>query len=85
MKMKVYQFHPIAAAILFTILIMGVFGLVVVLPIAFITWTWNALVTNVSSLPQISIWQAGLLYVALGILLYLFGFVQVEVEANKLD
>lgn len=83
--MKVYQFHPLAAAILFTILIMGVFGLVVVLPIAFITWTWNALVTNISHLPQINVWQASLLYIALGTLLYLLGFVQIEVEANKVD
>lgn len=83
--MKVYQFHPLAAAILFTILIMGVFGLVVVLPIAFIAWTWNVIVTNVSSLPQINVWQASLLYVAIGILLYLLGFVQIEVEANKVD
>lgn len=83
--MKVYQFHPLAAAILFTILIMGVFGLVVVVPIAFINWTWNALITNVSALPHIDVWQAGLLYVALAILLYLMGFVQIEVEANKLD
>lgn len=83
--MKVYQFHPLAAAIVFTILIMGVFGLVVVVPIAFIAWTWNAVVTNVSSLPQINVWQAGLLYVALATMLYLLGFVQIEVEANKLD
>jgi len=83
--MKVYQFHPLAAAILFTILIMGVFGLVVVLPIAFINWTWNQVVTNVSHLPQINVWQASLLYVALGTLLYLLGFVQIEVEANKVD
>ncbi len=83
--MKVYQFHPLAAAIVFTILIMGVFGLVVVLPIAFIAWTWNAVVTNVSSLPHIGVWQAGLLYLALATMLYLFGFVQIEVEANKIE
>lgn len=83
--MKVYQIHPLAAAIIFTALCMGFIGLFVVLPIAAIEWTWNFFVPAVSKLPEISMWQAGLLYAAITTILFLLGIVQIEFEANKLD
>lgn len=81
--MKIYQFSPLGAAIIFSVLCLGVLGLVVVLPIACIAWTWNAIVPNLSTLPAINMWQAGLLYLACATVFYLIGFIQVDFEAGS--
>lgn len=83
--MKIYQVPPLVAAILLSALCMGVVGLFVVVPIACIQWTWNSLVVSYSSLPQINVWQASLLYLAVANILYLSGIVQINVEAHKAD
>jgi hypothetical protein len=80
--MKMYQVHPLTAAIFLSILSMGLVGMFVMLPIACIQWSWNAIVSPVASLPEINVWQACLLYLSVGTVLYLLGFVQIDLEAK---
>lgn len=80
--MKMYQVHPLTGAIFLSVLSMGLVGVFVILPIACIEWSWNAIVSPVSSLPGINVWQACLLYLAGGTILYLLGFVQIDIEAK---
>lgn len=79
--MKFFQIQPLGLAILMTVLAMGAFGLAVVLPVAFIQWTWNAFVPVHSVLPAIGVWQAVLLYLAATTMLFISGIIRVEVES----
>lgn len=83
--MKIYQVPPIVAAIFFSALSMGAVGVFVVIPIAFIQWTWNCVVVGISSAPHISVWQALLLYLAGATVLYLSGIVQIKIETTNVD
>lgn len=80
------RFHvpAIAAAIIFTVLCMGVLGMFVVLPIACIQWTWNSVMGSFRFLPLINVWQAALLYLAMATGIYLSGLVRFEFE-ERLD
>lgn len=79
------QIPSLGTAVIFTVLCMGAIGCFVVLPIACIQWSWNAVVTSFPVLPQINVWQASLLYLAVATLLYLSGLVRIEFNAEKLD
>lgn len=81
--MKTFHFSPFGAAAIFTVLAMGLIGLLVVLPIACIQWTWNQVVSNCSILPTINVWQAVLLYLAATTILFLSGLVQVELDTRS--
>lgn len=83
--MKIYQVHPLTAAIFLSVLCMGMVGIFVVVPIAAIEWTWNSLANVVALLPSINIWQASLLYLAGATILYLLGFVRFDVEASGME
>jgi len=83
--MRIFHFHPLSAAIILSVLLMGALGAFVIVPIAFIHWTWNSVVAHFSSLPQINGWQAMLLYLALACLIYLCGFVQIEFKTETVD
>lgn len=80
-----FQMPPVAAAIIFTILGMGVLGMFVLLPIACIQWTWNSVMTSFRFLPLINAWQASLLYLAMAAALYVSGLVRIEFEAENAD
>lgn len=79
------QVPTLGAAVVFTLLGMGVLGLFVVLPVACIQWTWNSVMTSCGVLPVINVWQAVLLYLALATFVYLTGIVRIEFEAENLD
>lgn len=79
------QIPTFGAAVIFTVLFMGVLGMFVLVPIACIQWTWNSVMTSWKMLPLINVWQATLLYLALSTLVYLSGLVRIEFEAEKLD
>jgi hypothetical protein len=82
--MKTYQVNPVTGAVFLSVLCMGMVGILVILPIACIQWTWNALVTGFTALPEINGWQASLLYLAGAIIAYLTGLIRIdtaEVEA----
>ncbi len=83
--MRTFFIHPIVAAIIFTILVMGALGGFVVWPIFCINWIWNVIVVNWTALPSISLWQSTLLYVAFGCIVYLSGLVRVEFKAESVD
>lgn len=83
--MRTFQFQTIGAAIIFTLLGMGIIGVLVVLPVAFIQWSWNQFVPPFSVLPPIEIWQAVLLYAAAAAILYISGIVRVEIETGSVD
>lgn len=83
--MKTFPVNPFGAAAIFTILAMGLIGLVVVLPVAFIHWSWNQFIPSNSVLPPISVWQAVLLYLAFATAFFLSGIVQIEVEEPKAE
>lgn len=80
--MRMFEIHPLTAAVLFTILIMGLIGLFVIIPVACIQWVWNGTLAHLSFLPQIDPWQAGLLYLATATLLYLTGIVRIDIQAG---
>ena len=82
--MKV-QMPAFGAAVIFTVLCMGVVGVFVLIPIACIQWTWNSVMSSWRFLPLINVWQATLLYLALAILLFLTGLVRIEFETEKVD
>lgn len=81
--MKTFPFNPFGAAAIFTVLAMGLIGVLVVFPVACIHWTWNHFVPNYSVLPPINVWQAILLYLAVATVLFLSGFIQVELDAPE--
>jgi hypothetical protein len=76
--MKTYQVNPVTGAVFLSVLFMGMVGILVILPIACIQWTWNSLVTAFTSLPEINGWQASLLYLAGTIIAYLTGLIRIE-------
>jgi hypothetical protein len=71
-------------AIILSTLLMGVLGAFVLIPIAFIQWGWNTIAATIIPLPAINVWQAILLYLAFGNLLFLSGL-RIEVKAEKQD
>jgi len=73
------------AAVIMAVLFMGLLGLFVLVPIAVIHVAWNSLVSPISHLPNISVWQAVLLYFMLATLAYLTGFLEINVEAREID
>lgn len=75
----------VEAAIIFTILCMGVVGMFVLVPIAAIQLTWNSVMSSLRFLPLINVWQATLLYFAVGALIYLSGLVHIEFEPEKIE
>lgn len=83
--MKTFPVNPFGAAAIFTVLAMGLIGLLLVLPVTLIYWSWNQFVPAYSILPPIEIWQAGLLYLASATLLFLSGIIQIEVEESRAD
>jgi len=80
--MKTYHLDRIGAAIVLSILFMGVIGLFVLLPVLTIQWAWNFTMSYLAILPDINLWQSSLLYMAGVTLLYLLGFVRVEVRSG---
>jgi hypothetical protein len=83
--MRTFYIHPLVAAIIFTVLLMGVLGLVVAWPIVLIHWAWNVAVVNWTALPTISLWQSSLLYLAVVCVVYLAGLVRIEFKAETVD
>lgn len=80
--------HPLGVAIILAVLSMGLLGLVVVLPIACIQWLWNTLSTaqpGGALLPPINVGQAGLLYLAGATVVYLTGWVQIDISMDTVD
>ncbi len=76
--MRIYEVHPLVAALLLTMFILGLIAMLVVFPVACIQWMWNGAIAAWTVLPQISVWQAGLLYLAGATLLYLSGLVRMD-------
>ena len=68
---------------LLAILVMGILGMCLVLPIACIQFTWNSLLAKLPPFPPINIWQATLLYLAMATLLYLSGIIRIEIETEN--
>lgn len=83
--MRTFHVHPFGAAIILSVLMMGILGAFVVIPIACINWTWNSVSAYISVVPEINAWQAGLLYLAGACIIYLFGIVQIEFKTGTLD
>lgn len=80
-----FEIPPFGAAVIFTVLVMGGLGMFVLIPIACIQWTWNALITQVPTVPIINVWQASLLYLAFALALYLTGWVNIEFTTENFD
>lgn len=83
--MKFYPINPFFAAVMMSVLCMGMLGLFVVVPVACIQLTWNFFAGPLAHVPQISVLQACLLYLAFGTALYLLGFIQIDIEAKELE
>ena len=77
--------NPFLAALFLSLLCMGLVGLFVILPIVCIQWTWNLVAGPIDAVPLINVWQACLLYAAGATCLYLFGFIQIDIEAGESD
>jgi hypothetical protein len=83
--MQSFHVNSFGAAVILSTLLMGALGAFVLIPIACIQWTWNALAPYLFALPIINIWQAILLYLAGAALLFLSGLIQVEIKSETLD
>lgn len=78
-------FNPFAFAIVFTLFTMGILGGLVLLPIVFINWTWNSLVAHYTVLPQITPWQACLLYIACACALHILGLRVIRIKVKRVE
>ena len=76
---------PILLIILFGVVLTALLGLFVVMPTAFLEWSWNLFASATELVPQIGTGQAFLLYLALGLLLYILGLVKIEFKVEKLE
>lgn len=83
--MRSFHLNSFGAAVILSTLLMGVLGAFVLIPVACIQWTWNSVAAQALSLPLINPWQATLLYIAAGCLLYLSGLVQIEIKSETLE
>ena len=81
--MKVFRVHSLTGAIICSLLVMGVIGVLVVLPIACINLSWNSLSAQLSFMPPIGPLQAALLYTAAVLALYLSGIIIIEVKTDS--
>jgi hypothetical protein len=83
--MQSFHVNSFGAAVILSTLLMGALGAFVLVPIACIQWTWNALAPSLFQLPIINVWQAILLYLAGASVLFLSGLVQIEIKSETLD
>ena len=83
--MRTFFLHPLAAAIVLSVLVTGGLAAFLFVPIMCINWGWNSLVAHVLPVPQIVIWQACLLYLAFITSGYLLGFIRVEIKTENQD
>ncbi len=83
--MRSFEFAPLVLIILLTVVLMGALGLFVFVPIGLIEWGWNLLARSSQIVPPISAWQAFLLYIACGLMLYVLGLVKIEFRVEKVD
>lgn len=83
MKRVNFDVTPFSGAILMVALAMGAIGILVVVPIACIEWSWNAIAQTVNFIPAINAWQAALLYVMAALSMHLTGIFRVEIRANR--
>ncbi len=77
-----FQINSFGAAILLSALFMGVLGAFVIAPIACIEFTWNFAAKQLSYMPSINPWQALLVYLAFASIIYLFGWIRIEIKSG---
>lgn len=65
------------------IAIASIAAIVILLPISLIQLMWNLTFSGVETVPSIALWQAGLLYVAGLLVIYLCGLVKIEIKVEK--
>ncbi len=83
--MHSFHVNSFGAAILMSALFMGLLGILVIAPIACIEFMWNCLATHLCAMPAINPWQAMLLYLAVACLVYLCGWVQIEIKTGTVE
>ena len=83
--MQSFHVNPFGAAILLSTLFMGLLGVLVIAPIACIEFTWNFFATHVYTMPVINPWQAILIYLAVACIVYLFGWIQIEIKTGTVE
>lgn len=83
--MHSFHVNSFGAAVLLSALFMGLFGVLVIAPIACIEFSWNFLATHIWTLPIINPWQALLLYLAMACIIYILGWVQIEIKTGTAE
>lgn len=83
--MRSFELAPIVMMIILTVVLLGAIGLFVLVPVALIEWGWNVFAKSAHFVPEISSWQAMLLYIALALVLYISGLVRIEVRIDTKD
>jgi hypothetical protein len=83
--MHSFHVNSFGAAVLLSTLFMGVLGVLVIAPIACIEFMWNFFATHVCAVPVINPWQAMLLYMAVACIIYLMGWVQIEIKTGTVE
>ena len=83
--MKVFPVNSLTGAIFCSLLVMGLIGVLVILPVACINLSWNAVAGELALVPEIQPWQAALLYAAFVLVLYLSGIIQIEIKTESAD
>jgi len=77
-----FQINSFGAAVLLSTLFMGLLGVFVVAPIAFIEFTWNFTAKHFWYMPSINPWQAVLVYLAFAAGVYLLGWIRIEIKTG---
>lgn len=80
-----FQIPTFGAAVFLTVLSMGAFGVLVLVPIACIQFSWNSVSASVPIVPIINAWQATLLYLVLATLIYLGGIIRIEFDTEEVE
>ncbi len=78
-----FQVNSFGAAVVLSALFMGLLGVVVIAPTAFIEFTWNCAARYLADMPLINPWQALLVYLACAAVIYLCGWIRIEVKTGS--
>jgi hypothetical protein len=80
-----FQINSFGAAILLSSLLMGALGVFVVAPVACIECAWNYSAKYLSYMPLINPWQALLVYMAFACIVYLLGWIRIEIKTGTVE
>jgi hypothetical protein len=81
-----FQINSFGAAVVLSTLLMGALGVFVIAPIACIEFSWNFMAKHLLFyIPLINPWQALLVYLAFASIVYLLGWIRIEIQTGSYE